>query len=559
VTLSAMGALTLVTAVSALAQLRSRAAPPFAAPAPALAAPARLPPASLPSTSPRPTSPPPDRDPIPSQPERRDRAIARVSDRVALCGLLAIGLAVRLACSRGIWLDEATTIHQAQMPLGQMLHVLRTTDVHPPLYFLVEWGVAHVAGTGETAMRAQSLLAGTALIAVMYLLGRELYDRRAGMLAAALGTLAPFLVWYSQEARMYALFMLFAALATYAQVLVFRRGAKRHWALYALAAAGLIWTQYFGALFVGVQQVGFLVAACSLRRSGRPAWPFLRAWLVTLTLVVLAVLPVVPFALDQFQANQAAGKGFDAPANAGAGVSDPAQSKPGIYGLLTNFAWGVGGYHSDVTMAELAALWPLGMLGGLLALGRDRRPISRLLLAYALVPALALFALGFAKPFVFEIRYFCGAVPLLFVLLARAATGWVRGTVAIVVLATVLLGTLAVAEADQQLNRSNPRMYDFEGAIEKIEAERRPGDVLLYEPDDLSDLISYYGRGLRAGPLAGGVPRRRDAGRVFLLGSFLTDKGNVLATRRGLAALRREWKPLGGFQRPQVRVWEFGK
>ena len=283
------------------------------------------------------------------------------------------------------------------------------------------------------------------------------------------------------------------------------------------------------------------------------------AWLGTALLIVVAIAPVLPFAIDQFQANQAAGKGFDAPANAGGGVSDPAQAAPGIYALLTNFAWGVGGYHSDATMAALTALWPLGMLGGLLALGRDRRPASRLILAYALLPALALFVVGFAKPFVFEIRYFAGAVPLLLVLAARGVTGWVRGTAATVALSAVLLGTLGVAAADQQLNRSNPRMYDFPGALAQIEARRQPGDVVLYSPAFLGDVIEYYAPRLRAAPLAAGVPQRRDAGRVFLLGSFLNEKRNVVATRAGLARLRSRWRQQDTFNAQQIRVWEFGK
>ena len=536
ITLGTMAALVLGTALPQLRHLRGRRWP-----APGPPTPARSP-------APSPVPPPGDR-----------RAIAGVPDWLAVGCVIAVAIAVRLACDRGIWLDEATTIDQAQMPFGQMLDVLRATDVHPPLYFALMWVIAHVAGTSEIVMRAPSLVAGTALVGVLYLLGRELYDRRAGLLAAALGSVAPFVVWYSQEARMYALFMLLAALATLAQVLILRRGGRRYWLMYAATAASLLWTQYFGVLFVGVQQIGFLLAAWSLRRRGLPARGFVGAWLSTGLLIVVAIAPVAPFAIDQFQANQAAGKGFHAPVNAGAAVSDPEQDVPGVYSLLTNFAWGIGGYHSDATMAALTALWPLGMLGGLLALGRARLPMSRLMIAYAVAPALALFVLGFAKPFVFEIRYFAGAVPLLLVLAARGATGWVRGSGATIALSAVLLGTLGVAETDQQLNRSNPRTYDFPGALKQIEARQRPGDVVLYSPAFLGDVITYYAPRLRAGPLAGGVPQRRDAHRVFLLASFMSEERTMRATREGLTRLRSRWHQQGTLSAQQIQVWEFGK
>lgn len=531
ITVVTMGALAVATALPALLRLRGRDG-------------GGMPAAARTRARPRP---------------RGGRTTHAAGDLVALAVLIAVAIALRLAATRGIWLDEATGISQAQMPLDQMLAVLRSTDVHPPLHHLMLWGIAHAFGTSEFAMRAPSLAAGAALIGVLYLLGHELYDRRAGLLAAALGTVAPFLVWYSQEARMYALLMLFATLAMYAQVLVLRRGRPRHWALYAVATVALLWTQYFGALFVAVQQAGFLVAADSRRRAGRPNWPFARAWLGSLALIAVAVAPIIPFALDQFQANQAAGRGFNAPANVGGDVSELDESAPGIYSLLTNLAWGVGGYHSNATMAAVSALWPLGLLGCLLALGRQRRPMSLLVLACALLPALALFAVGFAKPFLFEIRYFAATVPLLLVLLARGATGWVRATAATVALSAVLVGTLAVAAADQQVNRSNPRMYDFGGALAQLQHRMRPGDVLLYQPAHLDDLIEYYEPGLRAAPLADGIPARRDARRVFLLASFLNERQHARATGRGLAQLRDDWKPRNQFERPQVRVWEFGK
>ena len=64
-------------------------------------------------------------------------------------------------------------------------------------------------GAGEAGLRSLSALAGTAVIPITYLCGRELVSRRAGLVAAALAAVSPFMIWYSQEAREY---MLLAAL-----------------------------------------------------------------------------------------------------------------------------------------------------------------------------------------------------------------------------------------------------------------------------------------------------------------------------------------------------------
>ena len=160
----------------------------------------------------------------------------------ALVAALTIGgLILRLATSRSLWLDEATEVDQVRLPYGAMLHQLQTTDVHPPLHHTVLWLTVRLFGDGELAVRVPSLIAGTLLIPILYRVGCEIWDRRAGLAAAALGAVAPFPVWYSQEARMYAFFMLFATLAVWMQVRAVRRGRTVDWLGYALASAALLW------------------------------------------------------------------------------------------------------------------------------------------------------------------------------------------------------------------------------------------------------------------------------------------------------------------------------
>src|SRR4051794_9868469 len=412
------------------------------------------------------------------------------------------------------------------------------------------WALAHAVGTGELVMRLPSILAGAALVPVLYALGRELYDERAGLVAAGMGAFAPFLVWYSQEARMYGLFMLFGALAVLGQMRILRRNRSGDWALYGVATVLMIWTQYFSALLTLTQQGIFLAAAWRAHQAGAPLKPFVRRWLTTCGLIAIALLPLAAFAVDQFAANQASGRGFNSPQQAG--HVEAGHAPPGVYSALTNLLWAVVGYHSNAVMAALTALWPLVMLGALMLLGRRSQPRSRYLLACALLPALAMMAIGFAKPFLFEVRYFAATAPLLLVLLARAATGWTRAGVATLAVGAVLVGGMGIATADQQLNGSNPRVYDFEGAVGEVNARARPGDVLVYEPAFLTDVIRYYGPHLRSRPLENGVPK--DAKRVFLLTSFQDIGTSWQATRQALKKLGRTYHRGGEIRRPQIDV-----
>lgn len=483
------------------------------------------------------------------------RALDQVRAHPALSAITAAALVVRLLPTRGIWLDEATSITQAQMPFGKLLDTLRTTDVHPPLHHLVLWVLAHTLGTGELVMRTPSILAGTALVPVLYALARELYDERAGLLAASMGAVAPFLVWYSQEARMYGLFMLFASLAMLGQLRALRRNERRDWALYGISTVLLIWTQYFSFLFTLTQQAIFLVVLWRTHRAGGSVKPLLRRWLGTSALMVIALLPLAGFAHDQFAANQASGRGFNSPQQAG--HVEAGHTTPGVYTVLTNVLWAIIGYHSNGVMAALTALWPLAMLGTLMMLGRRSQPRSRYLLACALVPALLMMVIGFAKPFLFEVRYFAATAPLLLVLLSRAATGWARRGVVTLAIGTVLVGSMGIAAADQQLNGSNPRVYDFEGAVGQVDNEWRAGDVLVYEPAFLTDVIDYYGPKLKKRPLEKGVPAH--AGRVFLLTSFQDIGNHRAATKAAIKKLGHGYHLAGQFTRPQIHIWIFEK
>jgi 4-amino-4-deoxy-L-arabinose transferase-like glycosyltransferase len=415
--------------------------------------------------------------------------------------------------------------------------------------------LAHVFGTGELVMRAPSILAGVVLVPVLYSLARELYDERAGLLAAAMGATAPFLVWYSQEARMYGFFMLFASLALLGQMRALRRNEKRDWAMYGVATVLLIWTQYFAIFFTLTQQAIFLAFAYRTHRAGGSVKPLLLRWLGTSTLIAIALLPLLGFAHDQFAANQASGRGFNSPQQAG--HVEAGHNKPGVYSALTNVLWAVLGYHSNAVMAALTALWPLAMLGALAMLGRRSQMRSRYVLACALVPALAMMIIGEAKPFLFEVRYFAATAPLLVVLLARAATGWARQGVATLAIGVVLVGGMGLAAADQQMNGSNPRVYDFEGAIGLVNAEARRGDVLVYEPAFLTDVITYYGPHMRSQPLEKGVPQ--NARRVFLLTSFQDIRTHRQATQAAMKKLGKAYHLRAELRKPQIHIWVFQK
>jgi O-antigen/teichoic acid export membrane protein len=471
-------------------------------------------------------------------------------------GLVATAVALRVVAFRGLWVDEAISVSQAQMSFGRMLDHLMTTDVHPPLHAAVLWLSVRVVGTGELAVRSPSLIAGVLLIPVLYVAGRDLFDRRTGMLAAAIGAVCPIAVWYSQEARMYSLYMLFALAAVWSQSRALTRGAKRDWVLYAVSTAALLWTQYLSVLLVAAQHLLFVEALWQRRRRREPIARTVLWWIGALTLVAVLMVPILPFLGEQLSSHAARGAGSSLPSQAGAGASE-ASAGLSVYSILANLLWAVGGYHADATMARLAAFWPLGMLAVLLVLGRRQAPEMSRLLVVAVIPLLALFAIGMRRPDLFELRYVAGLVPLLLLIGARSVTALTDTRPWAAAVACCLVVGLSVgALADQQLNGTNPRLYDFRGALREVRARAGRGDVLLYNPLYLREVVEYYVPHVRASSLDGRGRLPRD-GHVFLVGSFFEKKDISGRTGTVLSKLEHRRRLVRTIRRPQVRVWEF--
>ena len=479
----------------------------------------------------------------------------RIAVVVGLTALL--GLAVRLASHRGLWVDEAISVTQARQPLGTMLATLRDNDVHPPLHHLLLWVTVRVAGSGELAVRMPSIIAGTLTIPAVYGLARELYDRRTGIVAAILAVPAPFMVWYSQESRMYALFMLLAVLSVWSQMAAMRGGRWKAWFSWSLTTAALLATQWFAVVPILVEEIAFAVVLWRRRGDRSAQWAYVRRWATASFTFLLLTLPLLPLLLGELSAYRTRGSTLAALPSAAGGDVAAATAHLSVYSIGANLIWAATGYHADSTMAQIAALWPLVLLGCLALLGRKWRSETKLVVALVAAPLAVLFVLGSVKRDLFELRYAAGAVPLVTVLFARAITGIARTRRALVAATAGVTLLLVVSLADQQLNGANPRLYDFKGALAPIAADRSPGAVLAYEPSYLADVLHYYAPDVRALPLS--QVDEHGAGPIYVLvpDRLVDDPGSSAAVGTELARIEKEHQLVQRSHHPNVEVWEY--
>ena len=211
-------------------------------------------------------------------------------------GLTTLGALVRFAAldRQSFWLDELVTVSLLRQPFGDMLAAIPDSEATPYLYYVLAWPWARLAGFGEVGLRSLSALVGAAIVPVAYGAGSALVSRRVGVIAAALVSVNPFLVWYAQEARAYSLFALLAACTVLFFGRVLRGGDGWDLVGWALAASLALATHYFAFFLVLPEAVWLLVRSGSRR---------LAALAVALPAAVgLAQLPLL---LDQRGAGEA--------------------------------------------------------------------------------------------------------------------------------------------------------------------------------------------------------------------------------------------------------------
>ncbi len=144
-----------------------------------------------------------------------------------------------------LWYDETFTVAVSRLPFDRMLQAV-AGDVHPPLWYVIEWVIVRLLGDSAWALRLPSLLLALASVGLTYRLARSLgHERKTALWAAGLLALMPAQVYYAQEARMYALLQFCLLVAVLGLV------ECRPWVM-GLGVLGVLYTHNLGLIFVVV-------------------------------------------------------------------------------------------------------------------------------------------------------------------------------------------------------------------------------------------------------------------------------------------------------------------
>ncbi len=211
----------------------------------------------------------------------------RILPAAVLVLLLATFLRFHSLELQSFWNDEGNSARLSERPIPRIIEGT-ASDIHPPLYYLALRGWRELVGETEFGLRSLSALAGVLAVAVTIALARSLSPRRAVpvVVAGLLAAVSPALVYYGQEARMYAMLALLAVASTWAWFNWLRaatggegRSAQGRWGwlvAYALLIVAGLYTHYFFPSVLLAQSVlmGLVMIWPSLLRPGlgRSGW-----------------------------------------------------------------------------------------------------------------------------------------------------------------------------------------------------------------------------------------------------------------------------------------------
>lgn len=399
---------------------------------------------------------------------------------LGMLGLLVVSFLLRSTALHGrYWIDEGLSVGIASFPIADIPGALRQ-DGSPPLYYLLLHVWISLIGDGEARTHALSLGFALLTVPVGFALARALFSERAAWFTAVVAALIPFLSYYAQETRMYALAALLSMLAAGTFALVYLAGRTRWMPAFVLSGAALIYTHNWGLFMMA----GTGLALLPLLRAGRVAW---RDALIGYGAIGLLYLPWLPTLI--YQAGHTGAPWSTAPA-----LTDVPGELAGLFG-------GAGPAIALLLVGGSGLAVYLAMRAARDARGQQQADIV-VTLGVALLIALALAILANLLSPAWAARYFAALIgPLILLVgavLSRAGN-----------LGLVTLGLVAAIWLQPPTEKINNKS-NVHHVAELLEGRVAPGDIVVStHPEQVPVAAFYFPEGLRWGSGLGWFPDTR--------------------------------------------------
>ena len=206
--------------------------------------------------------------------------------------ILSLGAFLRIhqMDKESIWTDEAVSLIEAEKDFPSLMPYLAKNEGFPFGYSLIMHSWIDLFGNSEFSIRFLSAIFGIASILLMYLVGKEIFDKKAGLISALLMSTAMLQIVYSQEARPFAIFGFLALLATYLFI-KFLKNERNNLFLFSYIITIII------SFYINYMALFLLIFHGAIFLFGYKNK--IKKWLLSLLIIIPAILPMLGFFVGQ--------------------------------------------------------------------------------------------------------------------------------------------------------------------------------------------------------------------------------------------------------------------
>ncbi len=407
-------------------------------------------------------SPPATRAPYFSAERRRWLLVALI--------LLAFALRVYHLQFQSFWRDEVDAILFAGN-WSKLVSMFTVAGENGPLYFVLLRPWLALAGSTEFAARFFSLTFGVLAVPLVYRLARRLLPTDVSLLGALLVGASPYLVWYSQESKMYALLLCLTTLSAWFLLGALQGRGRRLWVGYVAATSISFYVHLLAVVLLPFHVLLFVL-------GGRRFWAHWRGALIAAACLTLPYVPFLRWEIRTFLSSFQSGHPFYS-LDAMAGILFQGYS----FGLRTPAVLELGLFLFLLLLATF-----LYRQRTVLGFGLESRP-QAILWLFAAVPVLVVFLLSLRTP-LFADRYVIATAPAYYLLVACGLVVLLRRSR--LLFGVCLLGLLWVDAQGLAFQSQTMIKADFRGAAAYYAAHVRPDDLLVFQMAYVRRNFDYY-------------------------------------------------------------------
>ena len=193
---------------------------------------------------------------------------------------------------QSLWIDEINTMVEAK-PMVTFAETYRSLsmDLQPPLYFYVLKYLFKVFGYTTLVLRLFSAALGIAGVLGVYLLGKELYNKKTGIYATLILGVNYFHIYYSQEARPYTFLFLFTTLAFYQLVKFIKSPSYKSALFYGIASCLMLYGHPYGLFSLFSQYLILLISLMQMK--DRTRWLFFKQAFLSGVICMFLYIPAL--------------------------------------------------------------------------------------------------------------------------------------------------------------------------------------------------------------------------------------------------------------------------